>query len=87
MTEVMSFGILATVPAVRLKTGLNICARICPFALTLIQWHFYHTAKAVVAALQTYCNTRTTLSLGASGQIDFAGVALGSLHASWFHIG
>ena len=47
----------------------------------------YKTAKAVVAALQTDGHNGTMLSLGASGQIDFAGMALGSLHASQFRIG
>ena len=47
----------------------------------------YLTGKAVVAALHSDGHGGAALSLGASGQIDFAGVALGSLHASQFHIG
>jgi hypothetical protein len=47
----------------------------------------YLTGKAAFAALQTDGNGGSMLSLGASGHIDFAGAALGSLTASQFHIG
>jgi hypothetical protein len=47
----------------------------------------YHTAKAVVAALQSDGNGGTMLSLGASGHIDFVNTAMASLTASHFAIG
>jgi hypothetical protein len=47
----------------------------------------YHTAKAVVAALQSDGSGGTMLSLGASGHIDFANTAMASLTASHFAIG
>ena len=47
----------------------------------------YHTAKAVVAALQSDGQGGTMLSLGASSHIDFANTAMASLTASHFAIG
>ena len=47
----------------------------------------YHTAKAVVAALQSDGQGGTMLSLGASGHLDFANTAMASLTASHFAIG
>ena len=42
----------------------------------------FKTARAVVTALQSDGNGGTRLSLGASGQIDFVGVPVGTLKAS-----